>query len=160
MPAPAGRSRESSIVLDRDGRFRHDGERFSHQGLQRGFAQWIRRHPDDGRFILCNGYDWCYFTVEDTPYFVSAVLSGEHPPQIELFDGSRELLDAATLRVGTDGVLRVAVKQGVYQARFSRHAQVGLMPLLCEDEQDEEQMAIEIDGRRYPIAVEPSPERS
>jgi hypothetical protein len=25
---------------------------------------WIARHPHDGRLILTNGYDWCYFQAE------------------------------------------------------------------------------------------------
>ena len=39
------------------------------------FASWITTHPDDGRFILTNGYDWTYFTVKDAPFFVKRVFS-------------------------------------------------------------------------------------
>ena len=73
FPAPEGRSRESSIVLDAQGRFHHDGELVEHPGMARAFASWIDRHPDDGRFILNNGYDWSYFRVEDVPFFVLGV---------------------------------------------------------------------------------------
>src|SRR5205809_4885030 len=69
FPAPEGRSRESSIVLDREGRFHHNGALVEHPGMARAFASWIDLHPDDGRFILNNGYDWSYFRVEDVPFF-------------------------------------------------------------------------------------------
>ena len=45
--------------------------------MAKAFAKWVRRHPDDGRWILSNGYDWCYFTVEDTGYFVLGLTVGE-----------------------------------------------------------------------------------
>src|SRR3954468_16729478 len=65
---PPGASRESAIVLDREGRFWHEGERVEHPALERALRGWIARHPDDGRLILTNGYDWCYFRAEGAPY--------------------------------------------------------------------------------------------
>ncbi len=152
MPAPAGRSRESSIVLTRHGRFRHDGEVFGHRGLEQGFAAWIRRHPDNGRYILSNGYDWCYFGVEDTPFFVTAVRREGERPIIDLFDGSSEALDAASVTVDADDVLRVRVKGGAYQARFTQPAQRDLMVWLAP----EEPIALEVLGQRYPIVPTPA----
>lgn len=70
---PPGTSRESSIRLDREGRFWHDGARVDHPALERGLRSWIARHPDDGRPILSNGYDWCYFQADDAPLFVDAL---------------------------------------------------------------------------------------
>ena len=70
LPAPEGRSRESTIVLDREGRFWHDGRIVEHAGLGAALHSWIARHPLDGRYILTNGYDWTYFTVDDAPFFV------------------------------------------------------------------------------------------
>ena len=43
------------------------GARSSTPG-SRGAARLDCRHPDDGRYILTNGYDWTYFTVDDAPY--------------------------------------------------------------------------------------------
>src|SRR5580704_9868593 len=76
FPAPEGRSRESSIRLDANGHFWHDGAPVEHLGLADALHGWISRHPDDGRYILTNGYDWTYFSVDDAPYFVRA-LRGE-----------------------------------------------------------------------------------
>ena len=59
---PAGRSRLLGISGARAPRILDLAE--SEPGLARALASWIARHPDDGRFILTNGYDWTYFTVE------------------------------------------------------------------------------------------------
>jgi hypothetical protein len=133
LPPPPGQSRESSIVLDRHGRFHHDGERFAHRGLESGFHKWIRRHPDDGRFILYNGYDWTYFAVEDTPFFVTSLRVEGDDIRVVLSDGESETLDVASLSIDDDQVLRCRVKDGAYEARFTQPAQLMIAPLLADD---------------------------
>jgi hypothetical protein len=144
FPAPEGRSRESTIRLDGQGRFWHEGALVEHAGLARALATWISRHPDDGRYILTNGYDWTYFTVDDVPYFVRSLRV--EPPGGEardaarvtllLSDGSEEAWDPASTRVGQDDGLYATVKRdargGPYEAKLSRHAQASLEPLLVE----------------------------
>jgi len=138
LPPPEGRSRESTIVLDAEGRFHHEGAPVTHPGMQRAFSSWIARHPRDGRYILNNGYDWSYFTVADAPFFVVAVrASSLETLELELSDGTREALDPATLRLGAAGELYAMVKEGAYAAKFSRSAQLSLAPYLSEGEQGE-----------------------
>ena len=133
-PPPLGRSRESTIRLDAQGCFWHDGARVEHTGMARAFASWIGRHPDDGRYILNNGYDWTYFEVEDVPYFVQTVaLRGDEPPVLTLSDGSEEPLDGRALWLGGQHALYLRVKGGAYPARFTPQAQLALEPLLDED---------------------------
>jgi hypothetical protein len=145
MAAPPGASRESSIVLDREGRFWHEGERVENQALERAMRSWIARHPDDGRLILTNGYDWCYFRSDDAPFVVDSVRieglsegasdSGAAPKvTLQLFDGSEEPLDPGALSVTPDGAVYARVKGGAFEARFSRHAQAELGPLLTSAE--------------------------
>ncbi len=170
FPAPEGRSRESTIRLDRDGRFFHDGALVEHEKLTRAMHGWIARHPDDGRYILTNGYDWTYFTVEGTPYFVRAVRAGDGgAPTLELSDGSSEPLVGASLdgaRVDPSGALVVSVKRdakgGPYEARFDRHAQAGLAPWLEPSDEaadepppedaDEAAATLAIDGKKFRIS--------
>ena len=170
FPAPEGRSRESTIRLDRDGRFFHDGALVEHDKLARAMHGWISRHPDDGRYILTNGYDWTYFTVEGTPFFVRAVRADERgAPTLELSDGSTEPLVAESLegaRLDDAGALVVRVKRGAkggpYEARLDRHAQAGLEPWLEPDEDDaaahevhevnEMNVALAIGGRKFRIS--------
>jgi len=134
FPAPPGQSRESSIRLDREGRFWHDGELIEHPKLVEAFFQWISRHPDDGRFILTNGYDWTYFSVEDTAYFVRSV--GHEGGQVRLHLSSGDEAPLGALSQGDDGALyaAVAVQGRPEEARFTRHAQIELGPALEERE--------------------------
>lgn len=130
FPAPEGRSRESSIVIDAQGRFWHDGALVEHPQMAEAFARWVRRHPDDGRYILSNGYDWTYIRVEDVPLVVRSVQLQASPPQVELSDGSREPLIPQALREGPGGVLYLRVRDGELDARFSQHAQLSLASAL------------------------------
>jgi uncharacterized protein len=130
LPPPAGRSRESRIRLDFAGRFWDGAERVEHAGMVRAFASWIARHPD-GRFILNNGYDWTYFTVEDVPFFVTGLRRTPMGWLLTLSDGSEEAL-LGPLWEGAQGALYTKVKAGAFDARFSQQLQAGLGEHLVE----------------------------
>ena len=117
--------------------------------MARAFASWIARHPDDGRYVLSNGYDWTYFEVEDAPFFVEAVKNVEGRPWLVLFDGSEEPLDPATLSCDAAGALSSRVKDAAFVARFRPNAQLGLAPWLTEG--DDGALALMISGVRYPL---------
>lgn len=138
FPAPAGRSRESTIRLDGEGRFFHDEALVEHPKLAAAMHTWIGRHPDDGRYILTNGYDWTYFTVEDVPYFVRAVHEADGEAMLLLSDGTSEPLAPETARTGPNGELYVKVKAtangGPFEAKLTRFAQTQLEPFLRETE--------------------------
>jgi len=98
---------------------------------------WIARHPDDARYILTNGYDWTYFTVDDAPYFVRALRVHDGGATLVLSDATEEAWHPTSENTwigpneqGID-VLYTSVKSGFF-ARFSRHAQAALAPLLEE----------------------------
>lgn len=156
FPAPEGRSRESTIVLDAMGRWHHEGEPVEHAGLAAAFSSWVTVHPEDGRWILSNGYDWCYFTPLTTAYFVVGLRQVDGV-RVALSDGTEEPLDPNTLRQDADGALRCVVKGGRYGARFTRLAQLAMEPRLV----DAEPIRVEVQGRRYPVlpfeAAEKSP---
>ena len=156
LPPPPGRSRESTIRLDSEGRFWHGGRLVEHAGLRAGLHSWISRHPDDGRYILTNGYDWSYFTVEDAPYVVQSLKVGPHDVTLVLDDGTEEVWDPAGTRVGDVGALYTAVKRsapgGPFEARFSRHAQGSLGPLLVDGD-DGQQPAVRIGGQVHSIGA-------
>jgi hypothetical protein len=153
FPAPEGRSRESTIRLDCEGRFLHDGRRVEHAGLSAAFHAWIGRHPDDGRYILSNGYDWTYFAVDDAPYFVRALRVEETRIALLMSDGTEEAWDPETTRIANDGALYALVKRdargGPYEAKFTRHAQASLAPVLS----DADAPAVHIGGRQFTIGA-------
>lgn len=152
LPPPEGRSRESSIVLTRDGRFFHAGAPVEHPGMQRAFASWLTRHPDDGRYILSNGYDWSYLTVEGAAYFVRGVFTPARAgdaPELELLDGRRLTLDPRALSVDAEGRLWSSLPDGE-RACFTPAAQLGLGPWLAEREG---RVGVEIAGQFWPLGA-------
>ena len=134
FPAPEGRSRESTIRLDGEGRFFHEEGLVEHPKLRDALHTWIARHPDDGRYILTNGYDWTYFTVEDVPYFVRSIRAEDGDAILVLSDATEEALDPATLRANERGELYLKVKKGAkggpFDAKMTRFAQGQLGPFL------------------------------
>ncbi len=133
LAPPPGASRESTIRLDREGRFWHDGALVENEALARALHTWIARHPDDGRYILTNGYDWTYFHVDDVPYVVRSVALEDGRVVLKLSDGTTEAMAPDGLEVSSDGALYVRVKGGAFEARFSRHAQTSLAPVTDEE---------------------------
>lgn len=162
LAPPPGASRESTLALDAEGRFTHDGAPIEHPMLERALRSWVSRHPDTGRPILTNGYDWCYFAVADTPLFVDGLRLERGPgggvlrASLCLFDGTSEPLDPALLRVrrGPDGERVVAhVPARGLDALFSRHAQADLGELLVDDEPP----TLELRGARFVLEVDERP---
>lgn len=149
LPPPEGRSRESTIVLSKEGRFFHDGQPVTHPGMHQAFASWLRRHPDDGRHILSNGYDWTYLTVEGASRFVQAVRSVDGRPLLVLLDGLEARLEPRALRSDAEGKLSVLLPGGE-PASFTPAAQLQLAPWLVERDGS---IGVEIDGDFSPIVV-------
>jgi hypothetical protein len=148
-PPPEGQSRESTILLDAAGQFWHAGERVEHRGMQDAFATWIGRHPENGRYVLCNGYDWSYFEVEDVPFFVRGLRRNADQLHVELSDRSEEPLAPDTLRVGARDALYCRVKAGRFDARFTPSAQAALLPYVTETASG--QLALELGQQIYRI---------
>jgi hypothetical protein len=149
FPAPEGRSRESTIRLDAEGRFFHEGAPVEHAKLAQAMHTWISRHPDDGRYILTNGYDWTYFIGDDAPYFVRAVRIEEDRVVLVLSDGSEEPWDPSKTEVHPSSAIYTLVKAnargGPFRAKFTRHAQASLAPVL--EEADGGSVAARVGGR-------------
>jgi hypothetical protein len=155
FPPPPGRSRESRIVLDASGRFWNEGRLIEHEAMSAAFASWIRRHPDDGRYVLTNGYDWTYFTVEDAPFQVRHVEDRGGNAILALFDGTEEPLDPAGVTVSPEGVLYARVKGGEFEARLSASAASAMVPFIGEDAEGEP--CVELGGHKYPIKTREAP---
>lgn len=155
-----GRSRETAIRRDAEGRWFHDREPLLHPNLVRAFDRWVGRAAD-GRYCLKNDINWAYITLEGAPYFVRAlrVEPGERVV-LALSDGSEEELDPSTLRQNRDGVLHCDVHGGAggaggtMVARFDRHVAGHLLELLGEDS---EGVYLTIAGRivRPPVVDDP-----
>ncbi len=136
-------------MLDARGRFWNAGVPIDHDSMAVAFASWIRKHPDDGRFILTNGYDWTYFKVEDAPFFVKHVEALDGGARLRLFDDTEESLTPGTVSVSDAGVLYTRVKPAGFEARFHPTAQAEMVEFVAEG--PDGTPCIELAGRQFPI---------
>lgn len=151
-----GRSRETTIRRDAQGRWFHDGDPLEHPNLIRSFDRWLER-AEDGRYCLKNDINWAYVTIEGPPLFVRSIRldAGEGGDAwLVLSNDREERLDPDTLRLGADDALYCDVAGGTMVARFDRHAQAQLDRVLGEDG---EGVYLALGGRhvRPPLASDP-----
>jgi uncharacterized protein len=123
-------SRETTIRVDAQGGFWHDGQRVTHPGLARSFAQWIDIDPESGRYILRNSVNWAFITVDDAPLVVRAVGHEGDDIVLSLSDGTQEPLRTDTVRVEPGDVPYCDVRGGKLPARFLPQAAFTLLELL------------------------------
>lgn len=130
----AGRTRETKIRRDAEGRWFNDGVELTHPLLRQAFDRWLQKAPDgSGRYCLSNDINWAYVAIEGAPRFVRRAIVREDGVGLVLSDETEVPLDPDTLRQGPDGALYCDV--GELVARFDRHAAMQLSTLLGEDEQ-------------------------
>jgi hypothetical protein len=131
-----GRTRETTIRRDAQGRWFSDGEPLEHANLTRAFDRWLER-AEDGRWCLKNDINWAYVAIEGPPLFVRTVRTDEPAGALQLTfsDDRSEVLKTETLRQGPDGALYCDARDGSWVARFERHAMQQLEGLLREDDQ-------------------------
>jgi hypothetical protein len=127
--------RPFGLVLHRDGRWSHEGQPIRHARLRAAFDRSVRWLPDERAYAVVLGRFRGRIEVEEAAFFVRGfdAASGE----IALSDGSREPLDAASLRLSPhDGALLCDVKAslapGGLPARFTHAAHAELLAAVEE----------------------------
>lgn len=129
---PTGRTRETRIRRDAQGRWFNGDDPITHPNLVRAFDSWIDLAPD-GRFCLSNDINWAYITLEGAPLFVRSITLTEGGVTLSLSDGRQEPLDPSTLRQGRGGTLYCQAREGKMAAQFEREAMQKLESVLGED---------------------------
>lgn len=143
-----GLSRETDLVLTKEGRFFSGAQPIEHPGIAAAFARWVERTPA-GRYVLRNDLHYVYVSVEDAPLHArGARLEGEGVI-LELEGGVEEPLRPETLRMDEEGALYAAGRDGTWDIRLAPSAVLALEPLLDEDERG--QPLLLLGGRRYAI---------
>jgi hypothetical protein len=142
----------SGLSIDEEGRFLHRGSPITHaRTLEVLWRSLVR--TADGRWEVAIGRERAYVEVGGAPFAVRGVTPApDGAPLLHLSDGSIQPLDPASLRLGSDGVLRCAVGRG--PARFTRAGQVGLAPWLREDPGGAGAFSLLVNGRTWPIHAE------
>ncbi len=116
--------RPLGLVLRSTGRFWHQGAEVTNARLHRAFLRGVRWAEPEGTFIVQIGHFRGWLDVEDVAFWVTSY--DEASGEVELSDGSCEVLDAESLSVDSDEVLRCIVKQR-FPARMTRTAQGHLL---------------------------------
>lgn len=147
-----GRTRETSIRRDAQGRWYYEGAQLTHPRLVESFNQWLGK-ADDGRFCLKNDINWAYIAVEGPAHFVRRAQVVEGQVRLGLSNGAQETLVPESLRQGPDGALYCTVGAGL-TARFESAAAVALADLLGEDG---EGIYITLAGARFRPPVTDTP---
>ena len=138
------RVRTSGISIDREGRLWHQGQTIDHPGLRAALFRWLDRNPD-GRYVFrLDAQRFAHVAVADTPLVARAARWEGEAAFLALSDGSEERLDAGTLTVDGEGVLRCRVRGGRLEARLSTSAAA----VLAERIEGER---LRVDGQRVEI---------
>ena len=155
LPPSDGRTRETAIRRDAQGRWWNGAEQITHVLLVRAFDAWIDR-ADDGRYCLKNDINWAYVSIDGAPFFVRACHLDAEGAELELSDGRKERLAPSTLREGPDGALYCGVRGGAFPARFDTHAAMQLGEAL-EDGPGGVGLGVRLGGElvRPPVVADP-----
>jgi hypothetical protein len=119
------------LRIDRDGDWYDDGVQITHPGIIANLRGNLRR-DSDGYFIQTRVR--IPIRVDDAPFAIVRVERRGDGLHAYLNDGTDERLDPGTLRLGAQDVPYGAVKDGAFEARFSRAAAFQLLQLAEYDE--------------------------
>ncbi len=141
--------------IDKEGRWFLQGKEITHRKTYLLYCRSLTR-DDAGRVVLRVGREECPVEVEDAPFvvmtieFVSPRPGGEEEIWIILNDETREKLAPETLRIGPENIPYCRVRNGMFEARFSRNAYQLLLPHIRPDEQ-ETRFFLSLNGKKYPL---------
>jgi len=136
------------IRIDREGRWYHEGEEVTHEGILADLRRNLRADAR-GHFIE-TGPVRIPVEVEAAPFVVVRVEREGDGLMLTLDDLTREPLAPETLRFGGDGAPYSRVKGGRFDARLSRAAAYQLLQHVTCDAAGGGATLV-LGGRRYPL---------
>lgn len=143
----------ADIRIDKDGIWYYRGMEMFRKDIVNLLYRHIKQ-DEDGKYLVEYEGKRSYLEVEDTPFIVKSIYlsHNEDRDSIDLImpDGSREVLDPATLRVGADDILYGTILGSGIEARFSRTSYYQLAELI-EQEPGQDKYYICLSGNRYYI---------
>lgn len=138
------------LRIDRDGDWFDGDVQITHPGILKNLRSTLRRDAE-GYFIQTRVR--IPIEVDDTAFVVARVERRGEALHAVLNDGTEETLEPATLRIGPDDVPYARVKQGAFEARFSRAAAFQLLGL-AEYDESTGRGALRLGGRAVPLQRE------
>jgi len=145
------------IKIDKEGRWFYQEEEITHRKTYLLYCRSLTR-DESGGIILRVGREECPVEVEDVPFvvmtieFVSAGPGEEEALWITLNDETREKLSPETLRIAPDHIPYCRVRNGLFEARFSRNAYQLLVPHIRLDKK-KNLFFLSLNGKRYYLTI-------
>ncbi len=138
------------LRVDRDGGWFHEDEEVSHEGILSSLREGLQ--VDSSGHFLQLGPVRVPVEVEDAPFVVVRFEAEGEGFAIWLNDGSREALDPASLALRQGDVPYCRVKDGRFEARFSRAAAWQLLQRVDTPPGGGPPTLVD-SGRRYPLGA-------
>lgn len=138
------------LLLDRDGRWFHEGQPVLHPGL----VSVLNRHlviSEDHRVEVRVGHEVARVTVEELPYVVVSAAVEPDGLRLRLNDESEERIPFHDLALVGDDALYAAVKSGRYPARFLRTPYVKVASAF--EEAGDGHYALPVGDVRHPVTL-------
>jgi hypothetical protein len=136
------------LRIDRDGDWYDEGVQVTHPGILANLRSNLKKDAD-GYFIQTRVR--IPVNVDDAPWAVARIERRGEALHAVLNDGSEERIDPASIRLGRGDAPYCSVKNGAFEARFSRAATFQLLALADYDEASG-RGALRLGGREYPLA--------
>ena len=143
------------MKIDKEGRWFYQGEEITHRKTYLLYCRSLTR-DESGRMILRVGREECPVEAEDAPFvvmtieLVSAAAGEEEALWMTLNDETRERLIPETLRIAPDHIPYCQVRNGLFEARFSRNAYQLLVPHIRLDKK-KNLFFLPLNGKKYPL---------
>ena len=147
----------SDIRIDKEGTWYFRGAEMFRREIVDYFYRNLKL-DDSGRYVIeLSGEpgERCYVDADDTAFVVRAVWRkasrdrGENIV-VTLSDGTEEILNPLTLRIGRENVMYCTVKDGRFPARFSKAGYYQLAELIDYDV-DRDAYYLTLNDQRYDI---------
>lgn len=139
------KSDEPRIIIDNRGNWFQDGIKIVHR-LTYLYNNKLLDIDDQGRFYIDDGMCRMFVKVEDAPFVVKMLKKQDGDYYIRLNDETEEKLNLDTLKINKEHVPYTKVKNGKFDARFTR---AGYYELMKHAVQEGERFYIESGGQRY-----------
>ncbi|HYS91887.1 MAG TPA: hypothetical protein VEL48_00535 [Candidatus Acidoferrales bacterium] len=138
------------LRIDRDGGWFHEDEEVTHEGILASLRAALQVDAT-GHFIQI-GPVRVPVEIEDAPFSVVRLEPEGDGFTLTLNDLSREPLDPTSLRLGAGDVPYCRIKDGKFEARFSRAAAWQLLQHM-EPGAADAPATVTVGGRRYPLGA-------
>ena len=123
------------FFIDKRGNWFQDGIKIQHR-LTYLYNNKLLQRDDESHYYLDEGSGKLYIEVEDTPFVVKMIDKQGEDFYIVLNDETKEKLDLKTLSINDENVPYAKIKDGNFEARFTRPAYYEFMKYLKKEGDD------------------------